>query len=109
MTTLEQRISRMEGACERLATKNDVERVRIEVAGVSVDVAEVRSDNTNGRAELKTEIADLRTEMRERFTQMETNKTVGEANFLPWFVGLIAVNLATVASSIASAVIGLVG
>ena len=52
MTMVEERVSRLEGAYEHLATKADVADVRTEVANVRTEVADVR-----------TEVADVRTEI----------------------------------------------
>ena len=47
------RLSRLEGAYEHLATKADVERVRTDVEHVRTDVERVRTDVERVRSELK--------------------------------------------------------
>ena len=42
--TIEERVSRLEGAYEYLATKEDVADVKVEVAAVRVEVAELRAE-----------------------------------------------------------------
>ena len=48
-----ERLSRLEGAYEHLATKADVERVRTDVERVRTDVERVRIDVERVRSELK--------------------------------------------------------
>ncbi len=48
-----ERLSRLEGAYEHLATKADVERVRTDVERVRTDVERVRTDVERVRSELK--------------------------------------------------------
>ena len=54
--TLEERTSRLEGSYDHLATKADVERVRVEVERVRVDMernrAEARADTERLRADI---------------------------------------------------------
>ena len=57
MATIEERVSRLEGGYEHLATKADV-------AGVRTDIAGVRADNGASIAEVRGEIAEVRGEMR---------------------------------------------
>ena len=49
-TTIEERVSRLEGGQEHLATKADVESVKVEVERVKVELERVRADL---RAEIK--------------------------------------------------------
>ena len=51
--TENERLSRLEGAYEHLATKADVERVRTDVERVRTDVERVRTDVEGLRSELK--------------------------------------------------------
>ena len=51
--TESERLSRLEGAYEHLATKADVERVRTDVEGVRTEVERVRTDVERVRSELK--------------------------------------------------------
>ena len=54
--SLEERVSRLEGGFEHLATKADIERV---IAAVQ----SVRVENERNRTEFRTEIGNLRTEI----------------------------------------------
>ena len=49
MATIEERVSRLEGGYEHLATKADVAETKAEIAGVKVDIAEVRGEMRNLR------------------------------------------------------------
>lgn len=51
--TESERLSRLEGAYEHLATKADVERARADVERVRTDVERVRTDVEQVRSELK--------------------------------------------------------
>lgn len=51
--TENERLSRLEGAYEHLATKADVERARADVERVRTDVERVRTDVEQVRSELK--------------------------------------------------------
>ncbi len=54
-TTIEERVSRLEGGSEHLATKADMESVKVDLQHVR---AELKEDIGNLRAELKAEIRD---------------------------------------------------
>ena len=67
MTTETERIARIEGAYEHLATKADVETVKAEVQSVKAEVQSVRSelkaDIQSVQSELKTDIQEIRSDM----------------------------------------------
>ncbi len=71
MTTFEERLSRLEGGYEHLATKADL-------------------------AELRTDFSDLRTE----FANLKTQQATSEARMLRWVVGLMGTTALTVIASI---------
>ena len=50
--TIEERVSRLEGGYEHLATKGDVGDVRVEVANVRIEVASVRAEVAELRGEV---------------------------------------------------------
>ena len=56
-STIGERISRIEGDYEHLATKADVAEVKAEIADVRVEISDVKS-------ELKSEIAEVRGDIR---------------------------------------------
>lgn len=75
---LGERVARLEGAYEHLATKADVnavrtdlekvrtevESVRTEVESVRTEVQSVRTEGESGRSELRSEISSLRADVR---------------------------------------------
>lgn len=72
VTTVEERLSRLEGVYDHLASKADVARVETQIARVETQVADLRT-------ELKGEIGALRGEM------LRLN-----AGLIKWGVGLMA-------------------
>ena len=60
MTTVEERLSRLEGVYDHLASKADVAKVETQIADLR---AELKGDIAGLRTELKGDIAGLRTEM----------------------------------------------
>ena len=67
MTTVEERLSRLEGVYDHLASKADVAKVETQIADLRTelkgDIAKVETQIAGLRAELKGDIAGLRTEM----------------------------------------------
>ncbi len=59
-TSLGERVSRIEGGYEHLATKADLARVETEMAQMR---SELKTEIGDVRSELKTEIGDLRSEV----------------------------------------------
>ncbi len=57
-TTIEERVSRLEGGQEHLATKADVESVKVEVERAKVEVERVKVELERVRADLRAEIKD---------------------------------------------------
>ncbi len=80
MTTLDQRVSRLEGAYEHLATKADI-------------------------AELKGDIARVESRLESRI-EAEIGKL--ESRLLPWMIGMVLTSI-VVASSVATLIQGFVG
>ena len=67
MTTVEARLSRLEGVYDHLASKADVAKVETQIVGLRAemkgDIAKVETQIAGLRTELKGDIAGLRTEM----------------------------------------------
>jgi hypothetical protein len=68
MTTVEERLSRLEGVYDHLASKADVAKVETQIADLRAelkgkDIAKVETQIAGLRTELKGDIAGLRTEM----------------------------------------------
>ncbi len=60
-TTIEERVSRLEGGSEHLATKADMESVKVDLQHVR---AELKEDIGNLRAELRKSVGGLRAELK---------------------------------------------
>jgi F0F1-type ATP synthase membrane subunit b/b' len=66
MTTVESRLSRLEGVYEHLATKADIAELRAEMQSANAELrAEMQSANAELRAEMQSANAELRAEMQE--------------------------------------------
>ena len=59
MTTQEERISRLEGAYEHLATKADVEEFKVMIADLRTDMADQRAMIADIKADLTWRVAGL--------------------------------------------------
>ena len=81
---MEDRVSRLEGAYEHVATKADIGEVKADIAELRVesktdiaevkaDIAELRAESKTNIAEVKAEIAELRAEMRAGFAELRTD------------------------------------
>ena len=86
VTTVEERLSRLEGVYEHLASKADVARVETQVARVETQIADLRT-------ELKGDIAGLRAEMHR-----------GNASLIRWVVGFMLVGVGAM-----TAIVGYLG
>ena len=90
MATETERLARIEGAYEHLATRADVESVRSEL---KADIQEVRSDLTaeiqSVRSELKADIQEVRTEIQSVRSDMDVMR-----NELRWLRWLMAIGVA---------------
>ena len=75
MTTVEERLSRLEGVYDHLASKADVAKVETQIADLRAelkgDIAGLRTELKGDIAKVETQIADLRTELKGR-TKVET-------------------------------------
>lgn len=68
---LGERVSRLEGGYEHVATKADVADTRAAIAEVKVDVAEVRAEVARVESRLEKRLADFRGEVNSRFAEMD--------------------------------------
>ena len=89
MTTLEERVSRLEGGYEHLATKADIADTKADIANLRAYVADVRADMKAEMGDLRGAIGDLR-------------GAIGDlkAEIIKWMVGMMVGTIAA-ASSIA--------
>jgi hypothetical protein len=95
MTTSEERLSRLEGVYEHLATKADVAEVRIEMAEFRTEMADVKADV----AGVKTEMAHLAT---------KADMALQETRLIKWMIGTVVTGMAA-AAAVAVAVDRLLG
>ena len=95
MTTSEERLSRLEGVYEHLATKADVAEVKAEVTEVKGDVAGLKTDV----AGLKTDVAHLAT---------KADMALQETRLIKWMIGTVVTGMAA-AAAVAMAVDRLLG
>ena len=70
--SLEERVSRLEGGSEHLATKADIERVLTALERNRVETERVRTESQTGLERNRTEVERSRTEFR---TENERNRT----------------------------------
>lgn len=89
--SLEDRVSRLEGAYEHLATKADISDLKAEL---KTDISDSRAELKADVSELKTDVSDLRTEN----THMATKADLAElradmerlhSSTIKWMVGLV--------------------
>ena len=79
-TNIEERVSRLEGGYEHLATKADVESVRVDLERLRADMtAEIGSVRTELKAEIGSVRAELKAEIRD--TKIST---------ILWLTGIMA-------------------
>ncbi len=99
MTTTEERLSRLEGAYEHVATKADL----------IGEVGSVRTELANLRAELKTDIGDLRAELKSDIGSLRADMHRMNATNLKWLYGLTVTVVVAAGAGVASVIIGLTG
>jgi hypothetical protein len=93
MTTVEERLSRLEGVYDHLASKADVAKVETQIADLRAelkgDIAGLRTE-LNLRAELKGDIAGLRTELKGDIAGLRTEMYRINAGSVKWLVSFMA-------------------
>ena len=123
MTTVEERLSRLEGVYDHLASKDDVAKVETQIAGLRTELkgdiaglkTELKGDNADLRAELKGDIAGLRTELKGNIValRMELKGDIAglraemhrvNASLIKWGVGFMMVGLGAM-----TAIVGFLG
>ena len=80
MTTVEQRLTRLEAVYEHLATKADIADLR----------AEMKANIGDLRTEMKANIGDLRTEMKADNGTLQAEMHRINATLIRWLVSLMA-------------------
>ncbi len=81
MATESERIARIEGAYEHLATKADVETVKTAVHDVKAEVQTVKS-------ELQTDILSVRSEMHGEITEIKN-----DLRWMKWALGVVVLGV----------------
>ena len=85
MTTSEERLSRLEGVYDHLASKADMAEVKAEVTEVKGDVAGLKTDV----AGLKTDVAHLAT---------KADMALQETRLIKWMIGTVVTGMAAAAA-----------
>ena len=96
MATESERIARIEGAYEHLATRADVETVKVSVQTVKSELqreiqtvkSELQTEIQEVRTELKAEIQDVRTEIQDVKSTLAAMRN--EQRWTRWFLAIIA-------------------
>ena len=91
MTTVEQRLTRLEAVYEHLATKADIADLRAEM---KVNIGDLRTEMKVNigdlRTEMKANIGDLRTEMKADNGTLRAEMHRINATLIRWLVSLMA-------------------
>ena len=86
MTTVEERLSRLEGVYDHLASKADVARVETQIADLRT---ELKGDIAGLRTELKGDIAGLRTELKGDIAGLRTEIYRVNASSMKWLLSFM--------------------
>ena len=87
MTTVEERLSRLEGVYDHLSSKADVAKVETQIADLRT---ELKGDIAGLRTELKGDIAGLRTELKGDIAGLRTEIYRVNASSVKWLVSFMA-------------------
>ncbi len=90
----EERVSRLEGAYDHLATKADVADVRTEIANVRIEAAEVRTEVAKGRADLSAMETRMRADLSAMETRMRADLSAMETRMVKWIVSVVGIGVA---------------
>jgi F0F1-type ATP synthase membrane subunit b/b' len=100
MTTVESRLSRLEGVYEHLATKADIAELRAEMQSAYGELraemqsanaelrAEMQSANAELRAEMQSANAELRAEMQSANAELRAEMQEMKVTLIKWVVGV---------------------
>lgn len=113
--TVEERLSRLEGVYEHLATKTDVANLNTEIANLRTDMTNLesglrtditnlesglRADMTNSEARLRADTASLDTEVKTDMANLRTDLRAIEVRLTRWMIGSMAVWAAVIIGAI---------
>ena len=87
MTTVEERLSRLEGVYDHLSSKADVAKVETQIADLRT---ELKGDIAGLRTELKGDIAGLRTELKGDIAGLRTEIYRVNASSVKWLISFMA-------------------
>ena len=87
MTTVEERLSRLEGVYDHLSSKADVAKVETQIADLRT---ELKGDIAGLRTELKGDIAGLRTELKGDIAGLRTEMYKINAGSVKWLISFMA-------------------
>ena len=87
MTTVEERLSRLEGVYDHLSSKADVAKVETQIADLRT---ELKGDIAGLRTELKGDIAGLRTELKGDIVGLRAEMYRINAGSVKWLVSFMA-------------------
>ena len=87
MTTVEERLSRLEGVYDHLSSKADVAKVETQIADLRT---ELKGDIAGLRTELKGDIAGLRTELKGDIAGLRTEMYRINAGSVKWLISFMA-------------------
>ena len=87
MTTVEERLSRLEGVYDHLSSKADVAKVETQIADLRT---ELKGDIAGLRTELKGDIAGLRTELKGDIVGLRAEMYRINAGSIKWLVSFMA-------------------
>jgi F0F1-type ATP synthase membrane subunit b/b' len=89
MTTVESRLSRLEGVYEHLATKADIAELRAEMQSAYGELrAEMQSANAELRAEMQSAYGELRAEMQSANAELRAEMQEMKVTLIKWVVGV---------------------
>ena len=103
MVTVEERLSRLEGVYDHLASKADLAALRGEVKADLADLrGELKADTAELQGELKADTADLRGDLKAAIASLEMRMTVVENRFSKWMVVMQFLSLGAILGGVAA-------
>ena len=95
--TVEERLSRLEGVYEHLATKTDIANLKTNITSLE---SGLRTDMANSEARLSAGTASLDTEMKTEAANFRTELREMEVRLTRWMIGSMAVWAAVIIGAI---------
>ena len=101
MTSVEERLSRLEGVYDHLSSKADIAKVETQIADLRT---ELKGDIAALRMDLNGEVGDLRTELKGDIAGLRAEMHRVNASLIRWGVGFMVVGLGAM-----TAIVGYLG